>query len=208
MLLILIACVTKMSLQASDSFPTFGEYSYAIAIPTNIVGCQIDTNKLVGTNLVYSLVGQVFSNSSLGHIQTLAEGFSGTTDRATPWKIITEMLAVSQQGAVSNKMSSLYSVGSQSYIDSIYTNATTFASFRAFSTSITNMQALMGYEASGGFIAITSIQTTDSAVADILPFYLVKSNNVYLLSSFDSSDSREANIGVFLNSHSVTNLLK
>ena len=76
----------------------------------------------VGSNVVYTLNGQIFTNASAGHIQTLAEGFSGATDRSTPWKTLTELLAVYERGARSNAVRRLYTAQSQSFIDEIFTN--------------------------------------------------------------------------------------
>lgn len=195
--------------KATDTFPVFQEAPFSISIPTNMLGHEDDSVHVVGSNFVYTIIGQIFTNAASGHIQTLSEGFSGTnSDRSTPWKTLTELLAVYHQGAASNAVAALYAPSSQSFLDSVYTNAEIETSFQLFATSITNMNILLGYEATNGFIGVTSYISTNSATPETLPFYFINTNGEYLLSPFDNQIPRDANIGTFLNTHSVTNLIQ
>jgi hypothetical protein len=160
----------------------------------------------VGTNVVYTLNGQIFTNTSAGHIQTVAEGFSGTTDKTTPWKTLTELLAVYQQGASSNTIRQLYTFESQPFMDEVFTNADGTSRLHSFGLSITNMQVLLGFNWSNAFYAVTAFGSQGNPV-DTMPYLFVQTNGQYLFSEFEIEDPKLQNIGVFLNTHSVTNLL-
>ncbi|MBA4146745.1 MAG: hypothetical protein H0X66_01425 [Verrucomicrobia bacterium] len=156
-----------------DVFPKYSKSSITAQIPTNTVGYIKDAAFELGTNVVYTLNGQIFINSANGNIQTVAEGFSGATDKSTPWKTLTELLAVYQQGVTSNKVAALYTPDSQEFLDEIFTDAEVTTRFKEFSSSITNMQVLMGFDLSNGFYAITSFGSTGNP-PDKMPFFLSK----------------------------------
>ena len=77
---------------AADVFPQFVKNKLSFTVPKNTPGCVSDPGSLVGTNYVYQLNGQVFANPASGHIQSLAEGFSGKSNGSSPWKTLTELL--------------------------------------------------------------------------------------------------------------------
>lgn len=200
-----VICFTVCTF-AADIFPSFSKAPFTVQVPTNTPGFIKDPAFQVGTNAVYTFNGQIFTNANAGHIQTIAEGFSGTTDKSTPWKTLTELLAVSQQGVTSNSFRQLYTPSSQSFIDEIFTNADTSARLYSFGQSITNMQVLMGLDLSNGFYAVTSFCSSNNP-PDKMPYFFVQTNGQYFLSYYESSETNLSNIAVFLNTHSVTNLL-
>src|SRR5665213_752292 len=102
---------------AEDRFPSFSETSLKVAIPTEMQGYQsipkdqptpdyeVVTNvNTIVTNAIFTLTGQIFTNATDGQIQTTSEGFSGITDKSTPWKTLTELLAVYRQGSDQKKL--------------------------------------------------------------------------------------------------------
>ena len=202
-----IFCISIGSCFAADVFPAFSKSSFNVRVPTNTAGYISDPGHEVGTNAVYTLNGQIFTNASAGHIQTVAEGFSESSDKATPWKTLTELLAIYQQGITSNSLKHLYLPGSQSFIDEIYSDAGNLARFQSFSSSITNMQVLMGFDLANGFYAITQYGATNSR-PEQMPYFFVQTNGQYFLSTYDSGETNVSNIEVFLNTHSVTHLLQ
>jgi hypothetical protein len=193
-------------LPAANVFPPFSEGPFTVCIPTNMPGYVADPVFQVGSNVVYTLNGQIFTNAGSGHLQTTAEGFTGTTDKSTPWKTLTELLAVYQQGASSNSVKQLYTPSSQSFIDEIYTNADAASRFYSFGRSIANMDVLLGFDVSNGFYVITSYGSSGNP-SDTMPYFLVQTNGQYLLAYYEGSGTNISNIGTFLNTHSVTNLV-
>jgi hypothetical protein len=142
-----------------------------------------------GDQAIYHVYGQAFANPADGKLQTVAEGFSGTTDRSTPWKTLTELLAAYQQGVNETKVRSLYTSDAQGFLDSIYSNPAAFASFAA---SVTGMNIAIGYYSGTGMVVFVRLHTTTGD--EKLPMYLVQSGGQWLLSQFTASQPREANI--------------
>jgi hypothetical protein len=206
--LILVTVIGSVAFAfAADVFPPFSKTTINVHVPTNTVGYISDPAFEAGSNAVYILHGQIFTNATTGRIQTIAEGFSGTTDRTTPWKTLTELLAVYHQGASSNSVKSLYTSDSQEFIDEIFTDAESTTRFQHFAASITNMQVLIGFDHGNGFYAITEFKTHKDPSDKMPYFFAQQANGKYLLSAFESTATNVSNIEVFLNTHSVTNLL-
>ena len=194
-------------MMAGDSFPGFTKAQIKITIPTNLPGYEPSPGSGAGRNAVYTLNGQIFTNASDGHIQTTAEGFSGTTDKRTPWKTLTELLAAYQQGCDENRIRALYTTSSQRFLDQVFRIPDNAARFRDYGKSIKGMQVVMGFDLKDGYMVNVSVNDTDSP-NDLTPFYFVQTNGVYLLSQFSDNDPRTANIAVFLGSHPAKDLLK
>jgi len=195
------------NVMAGDNFPKFSKTQIKIKIPTNIPGYEKTPSFEVGSNAVYTINGQIFTNTSDGHIQTMEEGFSGTTDKHTPWKTLTELLAVYQHGCDEKKTRLLYSASSKEFLDQVFSKPDAVARFQDYGKSIKGMQVVMGFDFKDGYCAIVSADDTDSK-NDLMPFYFVQTNDVYLLSSVDDNDPKSANIAVFLNTHPAKDLLK
>ena len=122
----IITLAFTINATAEDHFPIFSEVPLKVAIPTGMQGYQsipkdqpvpkyevvtntVGTNAIVTTNALFTLIGQIFTNVTDGQIQLASEGFSGTTDKGTPWKTLTELLAAYQQGSDEKKIISLQS---------------------------------------------------------------------------------------------------
>lgn len=207
-LIIILGITSSMvsSILAGDVFPSFSKVPIEITISTNLTGTLIDTTAVVGTNYVYNMNGQIFTNSIDGHIQTTAEDFSGVTDKSTPWKTLTELLAAYQRGCSEKELRSLYSEKSQDYLADIYKSKEVTDRFKRYGASITNMNVCLGFDFANGFIAFVKIDHAYGSQRD--PLYFVKSNNKYLLSTYTSDETNINNIMVYLSSSSVTNLIK
>ena len=90
----------------------------------------------------------------------------------------------------------------------VFTNSATETYYRDYAHSFTKISVLMGYEMTNAYVAIVTIKTKASPTPDVLPFFFVKSNGSYFLSSYTFLSPREQNIGVFLNSHSAGDLIR
>jgi len=102
---------------AQNTFPDFSFANIQINVPTSMAYLQDDSIKINGNNLVYNLNGQIYNiDNGEGHIQTTAEGFSGFTDRSTPWKTLTELLAAYQNNDF-NAVKSLFTTAGQDSIE-------------------------------------------------------------------------------------------
>ena len=122
-------------------------------------------------------------------------------------KTLTELLAVYQQGSDEKKIRSLYNTSSQAFLDKIYSTPEMTARMQSFGSSITGMQALMGFNFENGFVAFVK-ETKNSGTSNMMSFYFVKTNGMYLLSTFRNSDKKIQNIEVFFNTHSAVDLLR
>jgi hypothetical protein len=162
---------------------------------------------VIGTNAFYTLTGQIFTNATDGRIQTTSEGFSGTTDKSTPWKTLTELLAVYQQGSDEKKIRSLYNASSQAFLDKIYGTPEMTAKMHTHGLSMAGMQAVLGFDFKDGFVALVK-EAQVSGTSFMNTFYFVKTNGVYLVSTFRNSDKKIQNIEVFFNTHSAAELIK
>ena len=191
---------------AGDVFPSYSKTSIAIIIPTNTIGCLIDSASIAGTNYVYTVNGQMFTNATDGHIQTTAQGFSGTSDRSTPWKTLTELLAAYQHGCPEKQMRSLYTTASQDFLERVYKNPDITARFVNYASSITNMQVCMGYDFKSGYLAYVKIDHGYHSQID--PFFMIQSNGKYLLSTYSSNETNSRNIFIFLSKSAVTNQVR
>lgn len=207
----IISLMVGMSLAvpafAGDSFPAFSEAPLELKVPIEMRGYQPTPKFVTGTNAVYAFSGQIFTNAASGHIQTASEGSSGETDKSTPWKTLTELLAVYQRGSDEKSLRSLYTTSSQSFLDHVYGNPKTAARMKAYGASISGMQAVLGLNFDKGFVAFVTANKTDGK-RQAMSFYFVKSNRGYLLSTFDNSDKRIQNLEVFFNTHSAAELLR
>jgi hypothetical protein len=112
----------------------------------------------VGSNYLYKLNGQVFANPASGHIQSLAEGFSGKSNGSSPWKTLTELLAAYQRGSAETEVRSLYTTSSGEFLNQVYGDAEVKARFQEMGRTISGMQAVMGYDYGGIFMAQVKLQ--------------------------------------------------
>src|SRR5687767_4480758 len=113
-LLVVTVCLMGTAALAKDVFPPFSEGQLTVAIPTNTPGLLADSSaEAKGTNIIYRITGQIVTNSSEGHIQSQSEGFSGKSDKSTPWKTLTDLFYVYQQGSHQDSLRSLYAKSSQ-----------------------------------------------------------------------------------------------
>ena len=178
-----------------------------VTIPTNSPFYQKDAAHEIGTNVVYTFNGQYFTNASAGHLQTTAEGFSGETDKSTPWKTLTKLLAVYQSGSSSNELSSVYSKDSASFLIEVFTNAVDAARFKKIGSSITNMSVVVGLETTNGVLAMVATRYNDSPKVDLQPFSLIKQEGKYFISAHDSS-LMEENITMILDVDNIARFVK
>ena len=202
----LIALGTANNLTASDVFPVFEKHLINYSVPTNTLGCLSDTNYLVGTNLIYKLNGQIFLNPADGHIQSIAEGFSGKTDESTPWKTLAEVLAAYQHGSPENETRAIYDNASTNFLNMIYgkNQDQLKARYQTMTGSITGMQVIMGFEYSGVYLAEVKLEYKDGSHV-VMPYYFALNADKYKLSAFQDTNTSPilTNIGLLLNNQST-----
>jgi hypothetical protein len=191
---------TGISLFASDTFPNFSKTTFDFAVPTNTPWSVMDTNALVGTNYVYKLSGQIFADPESGHIQTVAEGFSGKSDESTPWKTLTELLAAYQKGSDKNLITSLYTANSSKFLNQVYGNDQYKLRFQNIGRSIVGMQAVMGYDFTNIFLAQVKLDFK-AGNHEVSQFCFALDGSKYKLIALDIQTPPAAlmNIGMFLN---------
>jgi len=192
---------------AGDRFPVFSEAPFQLTLSTQMRGYEPTPQDEAGTNAVYKITGQIFTNGTGEPLQTTTEGFSGVTDKHTPWKTLTELLAVYQQGYDQKKVRALYTDSSQEYFDKMFTNQAAAAQMKEYYSSVTGMQALLGFEFAGGYVAFVN-ESSPAAAKHPMPYYLVKTNGVYRLSTFDNDSKMLINLWVFFATHTAAELIR
>jgi hypothetical protein len=192
---------------AADRFPVFIETSFMVGVPMTMTGYQRDPAFEADGKAVYTLIGQIFTNAAGRPLQTTAQGFSGTTDRGTPWKTLTELLAVYQAGSGEKQIRSLYAPAAQSFMDKVYGDPAMTARLKSYTGTITDMQAVMVFEEEGGFMAVMNVSRTTEKNS-LMPFFLIETNGAYLLSTHRSTSKEERNVCVFLTKHPAAELVQ
>ena len=212
---VLILSLTTQSIQAQNAFPEFSTSETTIYLPIRAIdGYETDPEHEAGLNVKYTLENsQLFTDSAQAHIQTLAEGFSGTTDRSTPWKTITELVAAYQQQDIEG-IRALFTINSQNKIDGILADPETKQRYFDFMAAIETVTVLIGFEYKGGYFAMLEIgyrgMPQGNNVAPT-PVFLVKDGEKYVMSAIglkDENNTMDANIALFLQQgHTVEDLL-
>lgn len=210
-LMVMMFSIVEGEVKAENIFPEFNKSSIRIYIPIEEINFsfQEDIEHEVGFNFSYNINGQLFIDPSQGHIQTLAEGFSGITDRSTPWKTLTELLA-----AYKNKdleaVRALYSDDSQAVINEWLSEPGLEERFMDFMESVVGMDVLLGFDHKHGFLALVNVDYgIDDPVfdKDVTPFFFIKSGSEYLLSATTLDEPIDTNISMYLQTgHSVAEL--
>lgn len=197
---IFVASICSGDVLASDAFPVFTTTPINITIPASIPGCANDIGHLIGTNYVYELDGQMFSHDK-GHLQTVAEGFSGKTDESTPWKTLTELLAFYQNGGSKNDLAALYDETSTNFINLVYGTDEMKGRFQAFGHSIVGMQIILGCKYSDNYIAAYVRMDYRDGHHDITPFFFTAAGAKYkvIALNIDKPVPSFQNIGLYIN---------
>lgn len=212
LLCFVVTLIPFKHVNAEDLFPEFQKGSSRLYIPIEAISFayEEDLEHEVGFNFSYNINGQLFTNSSQGHIQTLQEGFSGISDRMTPWKTLTELLAAYQKSDL-EAVRSLYTAGSQPVINEWLSTTEAQTKFMNFMKSIQGMNILLGFEHKNGFLALVDVDYgIDDPLfdKDVTPFFFVQTDSQYLLSYVSLDEPIDTNISIFLQTgHSVTELL-
>jgi hypothetical protein len=150
-----------------------------------------DEKNTNGDFITYNLYGQMFENNENNNIQTLDEGFSGITDRSTPWKTLTELLAA-YNAQNRDKIIELYNVATKSKAIEVYTGNTSNEILRNFS-GVKNVNVLVGFQYLNGYLGIIEIEGIG-----INTNYFVQENGQYLLSALDINEPIVWNLTAYL----------
>jgi hypothetical protein len=204
LLMCFVSLGAAKDLVASDIFPKFEKASVNFAVPTNTPYCASDPKFLVGTNYIYKFDGQFFSNPAEGHIQTVAEGFSGKTDEGTPWKTLTELLAAYQNGSSENDVRALYDESSTNFLNMVYGSEQMKARFQTWTGSITGMQVVLACDYLGAYLAEVKLDYKDGH-HEVTQFFFALKDTKYKLTALQITkpdpnfpDPSFRNIGVYL----------
>ena len=212
LLSLVVVSAAAHSSYAEDVFPEFTTSTATIYLPYHTYqGYQEDPDHEEGLNVRYTLENsQLFTEPATRHIQTLAEGFSGTTDRGTPWKTLTELLAAYQQGDI-QAVRNLFTPESQGEIDAMLADTDMQQQYLEFMQAIESVDVLLGFEHKNGFLAMIEVRPEgmDSHVKVApTPVYFVQAGGQYLLSAVTLDEAVDANITAFLQQdHTVEDLL-
>ena len=202
-----------ISAGATDKFPKFDIEEVKLYVPIDDEAMPIkqeDIEHQLDINFLYTAKGQVFSSSSEGHIQTLSEGFSGLSERSTPWMTLTELLAAFQQRDL-DAVKALYTDASQGLINEWLADSEIAEQFTQFMKSVIGIEILLGFEYKEGFLAVVTIDygRGNEQPMDLTPYYFVRSGSEYLLSTVTLDDAMSTNISIFLQlGHPVEELLQ
>lgn len=177
---------------AQNTFPDFTFGNVQISLPISMVYIQSDSTNINGDDLVYNLTGQMFNiNNGEGHIQTISEGFSGVTDRSTPWKTLTELLAAYQNNDF-NAVKSLFTAAGQDSIDIFLPTPADITQYMSQTSTIQSIDIYCAYELEGRIIAHTKIPQFDG----VMPFFFEEVNGQYLVSTTVDASATSWNIGL------------
>ena len=206
-----VLCLVTMGIssqvKAQDVFPEYEKSSKRLYIPIEQIqlGYQEDVKNEVGFNFSYNVNGQIFMNPADGHIQTIAEGFSGITDKSTPWKTLTELLAAYQR-TDADAVKALYTPDSQTAINDLLSDPEVAVRFTRYMQAIQGLDVLLGFDYRDGFFTIVKTQYND-ATSELVSFYFVPNGSGYWLKAATFDEAITANISLFLQTgHSVEEL--
>jgi len=175
-----------------NQFPIFKFSTVQFTVPESIAMLQNDSLNLVGEEFVYSLKGQKFDmNAGEGHIQTLAEGFNGSTNKRTPWKTLTELLAAYQSNDF-NKVQSLYTADSQAAINAMLPTQSDINNYMNHASTISAIDVYCAHKLDGRIIAYAKIPEYDG----VMSFYFKKKGKKYYMSSVVDSSAVSWNISM------------
>ncbi len=194
---------------ATDVFPEFSTSEVRVYIPIEdiIQAYQEDIEHEVGFNFSYNINGQ-FMDPGQGHVQTMAEGFSGKSDKGSPWKTLTELLAAYHNADIAS-VKSLYTPESQEYIEELLSEQAVKERFINYMKVIEGMDIKMGFYHKNGFVAFVDLDLGETAEFRyrLTPFFLVPRGSEYFLSYVKLDEAITANISLFLQlGHTVAEL--
>lgn len=213
LIILMILMIFSSAVQAEDIFPEFIESAIAVDVPIDeLIDYQVDPGHTADdSRLQYILSGQFFDDPAQGHIQTLAEGFSGNpTDRSTPWKTLTELLAAYQKGDLAT-VNALYDPESQAYIEQALADPAQKEKFIALMSKIAGLDVLLGFFHKNGFLVIANVHFDLGEAGiqtEIQPIFLTKSGDQYQMSRVVLDEPIDKNVAIFLKDHTVENLVE
>lgn len=202
---IILLVITDAS--AADRFPAFSRGPIHLRIPTNDTpGYLPDSDHESNGFLIYDFLGQAFTNPVDGHIQTLAEGFSGTTDKSTPWKTLTELLAAYQTGDI-QKIRDL--TDDPVFEKDMLDNPEHVALFKAYLATVVGMNVVIGFEYRNGFQAFVTVHCRDSTNRGVSGFLFLKTGSEYRVATtyHDDNHLENWNLSLYLDKHSIGSIL-
>lgn len=142
-------------LKAQPKTPEFKTESIELKFTKFLNGCMSDSINTVGNNLVYNLKGQIFGQNGV-LLPALSDGFSGNTNRSTPWETLSELVAAYQQKDV-GKIKDLYTKESQQKVSQVFEGENAPKALEALSMC-GKVKVMMGFEYKNGYYAIVETE--------------------------------------------------
>ena len=198
----------SFTLEAANVFPEFEKGPIRVYIPIEEirVGLQEDLEHEVGLNFSYNITGQLLTEAGQGHIQMISEGFDGVTDKSTPWKTLTELLAA-YQSTDADAVRALYTPESLPKINNLLSEPGVEQRFIEYMQAIQGMNILLGFEHKHGFFVFVDVDYGDTPESGLTPFFFVETDDGYLLEATTVNEAIIANIGIYLEKgHTVADL--
>jgi len=147
LLLFVMNVVYILPIAAQTAIP-YNPRPVHVIVPLNISGIEKDSTHRVGDHLEYDVTGQEIKDTILYQLQPLA-----TSDRSTPWLTLEELYGAYQNGDM-KKIKSLFTKGSQSRLNDIFSTKEAQDNFLAKAKGKTAMRPYFGMVYDNGFIVL------------------------------------------------------
>ena len=177
------------STYAQNSIPAFTTSDIELKFTKFLNGCMKDSLNTVGNNLLYKLKGQQFGENGI-NLPQISDGFTGKTNQATPWEVLSELIYAYQQKDV-KKIKELYNSASQEKVVKVFEGENAQAALTALS-ECGKVKALMGFEYKNGYYVIVETEKYG-----INYNYLIKEKGKYKLSMLEEKSPLTWNIALY-----------
>jgi len=184
-----IAFLSYYYTTAQNNIPVFNSTNIELKFSKFLNGCMKDSLNTVGNNLVYRLKGQQFGENGI-NLPLLSDGFSGKSNRSTPWETLTELVAAYQQKDV-RKIKELYNSTSQEKVSKVFDGENAQVALDALS-ACGKVKVMMGFEYKDGYYAIVETEKYG-----INSNYFVKEKGIYKLSYLDEKSAITWNLSLY-----------
>lgn len=179
---------TFIAVSAEDRIPKFEVAPVEVAFSATFTGIQPDASHKSGDNLIYKFTGQVFGPGMDGQLQL--EGFSGKTDRKTPWETLTELVNAYKRKDY-EKIMSLYSKVSRDDLDAMLAGDMKDKYLNHIG-KIQSAQIIAGFEYKGGFLVIYQAKGIGMSTC-----YMTQSKKKFLITAFKDDGPESWNLSLY-----------
>ncbi len=187
---------TLLVLYSVDAFcqnktPEFKPKSFSIVIPSEVKGVAKDTIKERGDDLKYEFNGVYFKNKNEGLIQTQQNGFAGSTNRSTPFELVTELFYAWQIGS-KGLIKELYTPESSDLFDARLPDSI-FTRYQNIMKKEMQPRIVAAYQYKEGYMVITEFENQGMESV-----FCIQRNNRYYIQPIEDDNTANYNFEVFL----------